>query len=61
MPFIKGHIVSEEMRKKISEKTREAMKNPEIRKKISLSRKGRKMSKEQRKNLSLKLIKFCLI
>lgn len=52
---IKGVSPSEETRKKISERTREAMKNPNIRKKISNAKKGKpnhKLSEDQKKEIS---------
>lgn len=52
----RGHKVSEETKQRISERTREAMKNPDIRKKISNAKKGKpnhyKLSEDQRKEIS---------
>lgn len=49
--FKKGHKVSVKMRKKISIKTKEAMRNPLIRKKISIMV-NKRMTKKERKRLA---------
>jgi hypothetical protein len=48
---VSGHKHTEEMRRLISQKTREGM-TPEVKKKLSKSSKGKKMSEEARKKLS---------